>query len=72
MPYINDEAEEMRRHNTGSQKRVAELENQITERQQAEEKLGWIKQTIDTHRYQISIWVPLVFGVLFILRGIIG
>jgi len=40
--------------------------------QQAEEKLGWIKQTIDTHRYQISIWVPLVFGVLFILRGIIG
>ena len=40
--------------------------------QQAEEKLGWIKQTIDTHRYQIGIWVPLVFGVLFILRGIIG
>jgi threonine/homoserine/homoserine lactone efflux protein len=40
--------------------------------QQAEEKLGWIKQTIDTHRYQIGIWVPLVFGVLFILRGISG
>jgi len=38
--------------------------------QQAEEKLGWIKQKIDTHRYQIGIWVPLVFGVLFILRGI--
>lgn len=38
--------------------------------QQAEEKLGWIKQTIDTHRYQIGIWLPLVFGVLFITRGI--
>jgi len=37
---------------------------------QAEEKLGWIKQTIDTHRYQIGIWVPLVFGLFFILRGI--
>ncbi len=39
---------------------------------QAEEKLGWIKRTIDTHRYQIGIWVPLAFGVLFILRGISG
>lgn len=37
---------------------------------QAEQRLGWIKQTIDTHRYQIGIWLPLVFGVLFILRGI--
>ncbi len=40
--------------------------------QQAEGKLGWIKQAIDTRRYQIGIWVPLVFGVLFILRGISG
>lgn len=38
--------------------------------QQAEEKLGWIKETIDTHRYQIGVWLPLVFGVLFFLRGI--
>jgi threonine/homoserine/homoserine lactone efflux protein len=38
--------------------------------QGAEEKLGWIKRKIDTHRYQIGIWLPLVFGVLFILRGI--
>ena len=40
--------------------------------QGAEEKLGWIKRTIDTHRYQLGIWVPLVFGVLFILRGVSG
>lgn len=38
--------------------------------QQAEERLGWIKSRIDTHRYQIGIWLPLIFGVLFILRGI--
>ncbi len=38
--------------------------------QQAEEKLGWIKETIDTHRYQIGVWLPLVFSVLFFLRGI--
>ncbi|MCD6423869.1 MAG: GAP family protein [Anaerolineales bacterium] len=40
--------------------------------QRAEEKLGWIKSTIDRYRYQIGVWLPLVFGVLFILRGING
>lgn len=39
---------------------------------QAEEKLGWIKTTIDRYRYQIGIWLPLVFGVLFVVRGLRG
>ncbi len=34
------------------------------------ELLNWIKQTIETKSRAIGIWVPLVFGLLFLLRGI--
>lgn len=40
--------------------------------QGAEEKLMWIKRGIDVHRYRIGIWLPLVFGVLFVVRGMRG
>ena len=38
--------------------------------ERAEESLGWMKSTIDRYRYQISICLPLVFGVLFVVRGV--
>ena len=34
------------------------------------EILNWIKQTIETKSRAIGIWVPLVFGLIFLLRGI--
>ena len=34
------------------------------------ELLNWIKQIIETHSRTIGIWVPLVFGLIFLLRGI--
>ena len=34
------------------------------------ELLNWIKQTIETRSRAIGIWIPLIFGVLFLLRGI--
>ena len=36
------------------------------------EILNWIKRTIETKSRAIGIWVPLVFGLLFLLRGITG
>lgn len=38
----------------------------------ANETLNWIKQTIETHSRAIGIWVPLVFGVIFLIRGVTG
>lgn len=38
--------------------------------QGAEEKLMRIKRAIDVHQYRIGIWLPLVFGLLFVVRGI--
>ena len=34
------------------------------------EILNWIKRTIETKSRAIGIWVPLVFGLIFLLRGI--
>jgi len=34
--------------------------------------LNWIKRTLETHSRQIGIWLPLVFGILFLIRGIRG
>lgn len=39
---------------------------------QADERLKWIKQTLDTHSRPIGIGVPLVFGLIFLIRGITG
>ena len=34
--------------------------------------LSWIKQTLETKSRPISIWIPLIFGILFLLRGATG
>lgn len=34
------------------------------------ELLNWIKHTIETRSRAIGIWAPLIFGILFLLRGI--
>lgn len=39
---------------------------------QAIERLNWIKHTLETHSRPIGIWVPLIFGLIFLIRGIIG
>lgn len=39
---------------------------------QADERLKWIKQTLESHSRPIGIWVPLLFGLLFLIRGLIG
>jgi threonine/homoserine/homoserine lactone efflux protein len=39
---------------------------------QANERLNWIKQTLERQSRPIGIWVPLVFGLIFLMRGITG
>ena len=39
---------------------------------QADKILNWIKQTLETHSRPIGIWVPLIFGLIFLIRGITG
>lgn len=39
---------------------------------QANEKLNWLKQRLESHSRPIGIWVPLIFGLLFLFRGITG
>ncbi len=72
MPYINDEAEEMRRHNTGSQKRVAELEKAITERKLVEEELKAnqlkYRQLFETMTSGVAMYEVVDDGDDFILR----
>ena len=34
--------------------------------------LSWIKHTLETHSRSIGIWLPVVFGLLFLIRGISG
>ncbi|GAB4420981.1 MAG: hypothetical protein Kow002_09670 [Anaerolineales bacterium] len=36
----------------------------------ARETLSWIKQTTQTHSHAISIWLPLIFGLFFLYKGI--
>ncbi|MFX0090269.1 MAG: GAP family protein [Candidatus Hodarchaeota archaeon] len=31
--------------------------------------LGKIKETLNKHSHQISIWAPLIFGLIFVIRG---
>lgn len=38
----------------------------------AHERLNWIRQTLERYSRPISIWVPLIFGLIFLLRGITG
>ena len=38
----------------------------------ADHFLGWIKQAIATHSRQIGIWLPLIFGFIFLLKGLLG
>ena len=38
----------------------------------SDELLNWIKQSIETHSRAIGIWLPLVFGFIFLIRGITG
>lgn len=38
----------------------------------ADHFLNWIKRALETHSRPIGIWVPLLFGLLFIIRGITG
>ena len=39
---------------------------------QADTVLNWIKQTLDTNRRPIGIAAPLIFGLIFLTRGIAG
>ena len=40
--------------------------------EQANERLNWIKQTLERHGRPIGIVAPLLFGVIFLIRGITG
>jgi threonine/homoserine/homoserine lactone efflux protein len=40
--------------------------------QGAAERLGNLKQYLETNSRSIGIWLPLLFGLLFLLRGITG
>jgi threonine/homoserine/homoserine lactone efflux protein len=40
--------------------------------QQANERLNWIKQTLERYGRPIGIVAPLIFGLLFLIRGITG
>ncbi|WP_420630306.1 GAP family protein [Candidatus Leptofilum sp.] len=39
---------------------------------QANERLNWIKQTLERYGRPIGIGVPLLFGLIFLIRGITG
>lgn len=39
---------------------------------QADTALNWIKQTIDSNKRPIGIAAPLIFGLIFLIRGIAG
>ncbi len=39
---------------------------------QAARWLNGIKQALETHRRPIGIWLPLVFGLIFLIRGLSG
>ena len=38
----------------------------------ANKLLVWTKQTLETHSRPIGIWVPLLFSLIFLIRGITG
>jgi len=38
----------------------------------ADQFLSWIKRTIAANSRTISIWLPLIFGLIFLLKGIQG
>ena len=39
---------------------------------QSDKQLNWIKRTLEAQRRPIGIWVPFVFGLIFLIRGIAG
>jgi threonine/homoserine/homoserine lactone efflux protein len=39
---------------------------------QADKLLNRLKQALETHSRPIGIWVPLIFGLIFLIRGISG
>lgn len=38
----------------------------------AYQRLNWIKQQLQIYSHPISIWIPLIFGLIFLIRGITG
>lgn len=38
----------------------------------AYERLNWIKLKLETYSRPIGIWMPLIFGLIFLIRGITG
>ncbi|MDX1378989.1 MAG: GAP family protein, partial [Anaerolineales bacterium] len=38
----------------------------------SDEILNWIKRSLETNSRSIGIWLPLVFGLIFLIRGISG
>lgn len=38
----------------------------------SDELLNWIKQSLEANSRAIGIWLPLAFGLLFLIRGITG
>lgn len=38
----------------------------------APERLNWIRQSLEKHSRTIGIWIPLIFGLIFLIRGITG
>jgi hypothetical protein len=38
--------------------------------QRANKVLSGIKQTLETHSRPIGIWLPLIFGCTFLIRGV--
>ena len=38
----------------------------------AHERLNWIRETLEKQSRPIGIWVPLVFGLIFLIRGVTG
>ena len=35
-------------------------------------RLNWIKETLESHSRPISIWIPLIFSLVFLFQGIRG
>jgi len=38
----------------------------------AYERLNWIKETLERYSRPISIWIPLIFGLIFLIHGLRG
>ena len=36
----------------------------------ADERLNWMKHTLEAYSRPISIWIPLIFGFIFVFQGV--